>query len=301
MTELDPRLGIGGNNPPLPEQISITEDLQAEVTTFLETSQKGLSNQVAELLDEARLIPKEIDNDDDMGKAAKLIKRLRDLAKNLEATHAKEKAPYFRSSQSCDNFFFSMIDKVAKRAKPNKPGAADILQTRVDDYNQRKLAREQELRRQEAAKAAKEAAEKKRLEDEAAAKAEADRLAAERARKPETTAAKEAVADLSEVRAAEARAETSVAIEKAQEARVATLAKPADIVRTRVEDGPTVTMATEPYAIVEDFSKLDLAILRPFIKQDALEQALRAWAKTTNFNTEMPGALIGRRPKTVIR
>ena len=60
-------------------------------------------------------------------------------------------------------------------------------------------------------------------------------------------------------------------------------------------------MATEPYALVEDFELLDKAALWPFIKQDVIEQALRAWARTTGHNQQMAGAKIGRRPKTVVR
>ena len=126
-------------------------------------------------------------------------------------------------------------------------------------------------------------------------------MAAERARKPETTVAKSAMADLAESAASGSKIEADLALGKAEEAHIATLAKPADLVRTRVDEGPTVTMATEPYAIIEDESLLDRDRLWAFISLDAKEKALRAWAKTTGYNHPMAGAKIGRRPRSVVR
>jgi hypothetical protein len=60
-------------------------------------------------------------------------------------------------------------------------------------------------------------------------------------------------------------------------------------------------MAAEPYAVVEDYAALDKNALWPFVTRSAIEQALRAWARTTNYGTQMPGARVGRRPKTVVR
>jgi hypothetical protein len=294
--------GLGHNNPPLPEQISQARvELPEQVTVYLNEHYRDRLDQVTELLDRARDIPKVIEDDATMGEAAKIIKDLRDLGRALDTARETEKAPYFRSSQSADNFFFGLIDKIARRVTANRPGAADVLQQRVNDWNQRKLAAEREARRQVEEAARREAEEAARQAAVAAATAEEDRLAAERARKPETQAAKEAVADLSETNAAAARAEAGIAADKAQEARVATFAKAADIVRHRVEDGPTVTMATESYAVVTDFDALDAAVLWPFVDNAAKEKALRAWAKVHNFNKAMSGAEVGRRQKTVVR
>ena len=87
----------------------------------------------------------------------------------------------------------------------------------------------------------------------------------------------------------------------AQQAHIDTLAKPADIVRTRVEEGPTVTMQREAFAIVVDAALLDVAKLWPFVALAEKEKALRAWAKNTGYGTQMPGAEVGYRPKTVVR
>ena len=188
-----------------------------------------------------------------------------------------------------------------KRDKKQKPGAADVLQARLDSYQERKLAAERERRRQEAeaaAKAAREAAEKAAEERRAAEEAE---RAAARARKPETAAAKEQVAGQANTAAAAAEAEARLAADRAEVARVETLSKPADIVRTRSEGGAIATMGTEPYAIVEDYDLLDKSALWSFIKRDAIDAALRSWAKLYGHNKPMPGAAIGRRAKSQVR
>lgn len=293
----DPIAGIG-HNKSLPYLIAEEADLPQKVSEYLTEEYSKLSARVKDLLDEARELPHVIEDDDVMGRYAKLIKGFRDLTKEIESHHAKEKAPYFRSAQSADNFFFTLWGKCMRRGKGEKAGAADVLQSRLEDYNQRKLAAERARREAEERRLRREAEEARQAEIAAARKAEEDRLAAERARKPETIESKTAVADVSEQVAAQASADADLAVSKAQEARADAAARPADMVRARVDDGPTVTMGTETYATVEDYDLLDIMKLRPFIAQDALDKALRAWAKTTNFNVQMPGAVIGRRPKT---
>lgn len=299
---LNPRAVIGDNQESLPRQIAKAEEyLPAEVKNYLDEEHAGIPRRLEELLDRAREIPREIADDETMGTAAKIVKELRDLTKEIEATHAKESGPYFRSKQACDNWFFSLWDKAVRRAKTNRPGAADILNGRIDDYQQRKLRAEQERRRQEEERLRREAEEARRAEEAALRKAEEDRLAAERARKPETKDEKGAVAAQAEAAAAAASVEADLAVNKAQQARIETFAKPADIVRTRVEEGPTVTMARENYAMVVDEKLLDREKLWPFISLPEKEKAVRAWAKTTGYGQQMAGAEIGSRPKTVVR
>jgi hypothetical protein len=294
-------LATVGHNRGLAFAIPQEEDLPAQVVAYLGEEFARLPNRVTELLDKAREVPKVIEDDSAMGECAKVIKELRDLSKELESHRESEKAPYLRSSQSVDNWFWALRDKCMKRGKTDKPGAADILQDRLDNYNQRKLRAEQEKRRLEAEAARKEAEDRARAEADARRKAEDDRIAAERARKPETQAGKGAVADLSAAQLTAATIESDLAREKAQEAHIATLAKPADLVRTRVEEGPVVTMAREPYALIEDESLLDRHALWPFISLEAKEKALRAWAKNAGYNIPMAGASIGYRTKSVVR
>lgn len=293
--------GIGHNEPPLAAQISAQEEIQNAVTAWLDGQFGETQAIVSELLETARALPTSIDDEATMAEFAKLIRRFRDEAKRIEAFHAKEKAPYLRGGQAVDVFFFSLWEKCIRRSKTAKPGAADILQARLDDYTQRKLAAERERLRREAEEAERVAREAREKAERETREAEEARLAAERARKPETIEQKGAVAAVAEATAALSRADADIAHMDAIEAQVAATARPADIVRTRVEQGPTVTMASEPYAVIEDEAKLDRNALWPFISFDAKEKALRAWAKTTNHNQQMSGAKIGRRQKTVVR
>lgn len=289
--ETTPQRGIGDNS----------GDVAQRTTDYLHREYQQIVDDIAKMLDEARSLPQQIDNDEDLGLWAKMVKRFRDTTGKLKAFHTAEKEPHLRAGQAVDSFFFSLIDKCARRDRKNKPGAADIGQAKIDDYQQRKLAEEQARRRREAEEQA--ARERKLREEREAAEraAEEARLAAERARKPETIEAKTGIADHAKVAADNAAIEHQLAAEKAQEAYVETLAKPADVVRTRIDEGPLVTMKQEGYAEIIDADALDKSILWPFISLDAKEKALRAWAKNTGHTQQMAGASIGKRNKSTVR
>lgn len=297
----NPRAVIGGNVAPLAKLISDSDNFAQEVTDFLRDRFAGSPIAVAALLEEARELPDIIADDADKGKYTSLIKRIRDEAKRLGAYHEKEATNYLRGKQAVDQYFFGLIDKCSRRDKKNKPGAADILLARLNDYDTRVLAAEQARRRAEF-----EEAERVRLAAEAEAQrlaeeAEQARLAAERARAPAKIEEKAGIAATKGHEAVAATIEANVATTRAEDTRFATFAKPAEIMRTRGDDGTLSTMATEPYAEVVDADKLDKDKLWPFIKLETKEQALRAWAKNTGHTQQMDGAKIGKRPKSVVR
>jgi hypothetical protein len=238
---------------------------------------------------------------DDKEKVVDLIKRIRDIKVRALGLHELEKQPHLRRGQGTDNFFFGIVDRLLKRAKNNLDGAGDRLGKMLTDYDVRVLAEENERRRKAkeeadriAAKAEAERIEKERVAEEA-------RLAAERARKPETTAAKETVAEQKEVEAGSARVEEAVAQNAAEIAHVETLARPADIMRSRTSTGTLATMQQETYAEIETVGELDSAKLWGYVPFAEKEKALRAWAKSTDYREPMAGAKIGRRPKSTVR
>ncbi len=276
-------------------------DYAGEETKRLLRDYADFDTNVAELLEEAAKVTVPIADDAEKGTVVDLIKRLRDMGKRLAGIHEVEKQPHYRRGQAVDQFFFGLIDTLAKREKRNRNGAADTLGEALTAYDVRKLAEEQERRRLELEAAEREAARLRKIEEDKAREAEEARLAAERARKPETTAAKVEIADAAEQGASSARVETVVAEAAAEEKYVATLARPADIMRTRTAGGTMSTMAEVNYAEVVDATKLDMAKLWPFIKLEAKEQALRAWANNTGHREQMAGASIGKRPKSQVR
>lgn len=307
---------IGHNNPPLPQSIALVEgDFAIIVTDYLGAEHKKWPEAAAALLEEARQLPKEIPDDETKGKVASLIKRIRDTAKMLDGIHAKEKQPYKRGGEAVDQFFFGLIDKLARRAKTNNPGAADILNARLTDYDNRKLAEERARRDREAAETARLAREAQdRAEatrkDEERKQREADEAAAaaERARNPERK--DEKIAAAQEVRqeaqqqgavADQAKVDAEVVTARAQDAYHATLTSSADIMRTRIGEGTLATMGVEKYAEIINRDELDKAALWPFIPLADLEKALRGWARNTDYRQSMPGADVGRRNKSTVR
>ena len=287
----DTRGGIGDNQAP---------DFAKLEYDRLNQDYGNLNKSLEELLNEAAGIHS-IQDEDDKSVVTSLIKRIRDMKKTMDGLHEIEKQPHYRRGQGVDQFFFGMIGRLMKRNKNDQPGAGDVLGDMLTAYDTRKLAEEQERRRLAA-----EAAERARKAAEAEARRKAEeaeqaRLAAERAKKPETQAVKEEIATQTETQASAAIVDHAVAEQQAEAAYVETLAKPADIMRKRGEDGTLSTMATVPFAEIIDQSKLDKDALWPFIRLDAKETALNAWAKATGHSQQMEGAKIGRRPKSVVR
>ena len=296
---LNPRAVPGSNQAPDYAQI---------VTDRIAEEYREISNTVADLLAEAREMPKTVESDDTALKLGALIKRLRDSDSRIESVRTLEKEPYLRGGNAVDSFFNALRDKIGKRNKNDRaaaPGAIDILQARINDYQERKIAEErarQEAARREAEAIAKAAADKARKEAQEAADREA---AASRARTAATQAARQREAEAQQAAADKAAAEAQRTAELAEEARLASLAKPSDIARVRGNDqsgaGVTLTVAKEPYAILTDRNKVDLDLLRPYFTDAEIEKALRGWAKATGHRITMEGAEIGHRNKGVTR
>ncbi len=283
-------------------------DYAQETTNRLARDYAEVERSMNALLDEAREMPKVVEDDDTALKLGALIKRLRDADSRIEGIRIMEGEPHLRSTNAINALFFGWRDKLGKRNKNDrsaKAGAADILQARINDHQNRKIEEERarlEAERQEAARSAAEAA---RKAAEQARVAEEARLKAERARLVETKAAASAIAEAQERASAAAAREEARAAELAEEARLASLARSADIARVRGNDtsgaGVTLTVAQEPYAILTDRTQINLELLRPYFTDAEIEKALRGWAKSTMHKMAMPGAEIGHKNKGITR
>lgn len=286
------RAVIGGNEPPDYGQMAFDE---------MSEKYRGHERVISELLAEARTAPTEVNDEDTAGILTKLIKRGRDIDKQLESHREAEKEPHLRKEQGVDKYFFSWREKLARRKKTDKPGLIDILYARVDDYNQRKLRAELERRDAEAREAARieREATAKRLAEEQAAR---DRLAAaERARKQENIDAHQTAAADHAAAAQDAKRIEDEARVSLHDAEAAAAAKPADMVRARVSDDTILTGKKENYCDVIDVDKLDKDTLWAFVDDAAKVKACKQWAQVTQYKRQMPGANIGQRMKTVIR
>jgi chemotaxis protein histidine kinase CheA len=298
-TPLNPRAVPGSNEAP---------DYAQQVTDRIASEYAEVTATLDNLLAEAREMPKEVKSDADALMLGALIKRLRDLDGRCESIRGLEGEPYLRGKNAVDSFFFAMRDKIGRRNKTDRKsaaGATDILQARINAYQEQKLA-EERARREAEERAAREVARKAQEEAARIAREAAEKAAAaERARKEENRQAHAADAARLEEAAAIARTQAEQAAERAEDARIATLAKPADMTRVRGNDqsgaGVTLTTAQEPFAILTDRGKVDMEMLRPFFTDAEIEKALRGWARTTGHRVKMDGAEIGFRSKGVTR
>jgi hypothetical protein len=254
---------------------------------------------------DAKALPRPVESDEDMSAYIAIIKRAKEHRANLVAWHAKEKLPWYQRGIGTDNFFFRRIERFGRRNKNDKPGLVDILSAHVHDWQERKRLAEEARRRAEAEEAARKLREAQEAEAKRLREAEEARLAAERARKPEHIERKDQIAAQLEAAAQAATVEATMAADKALEATTATGASAAQMVRTRVDEG-MATMGTTKTAAIVDFAALKsspvaLTALAPFLKHEWLEQAVRQWARTTNYSEELPGVSVGTQRKTIIR
>jgi len=299
MTQLNPRAVVGDNQGV--DQAQIVND---RLALDYHQSVKNLDTSLAGMQE----MPEIVSSDADALMIGALIKNLRDQDNRLEAFREAEKQPFLRGGNAVDNFFHSLRDKIARRKKGDrsvKPGAIDILQGRIDVWQEQKRLAERarlEAERLEAARIARE--EQARLR-KALEEAEAARLAAERARKEETKAAKAALADAQALAAAHAKALADLAAEKAKDAVMATEVSNADIVRVRGDGtngaGVMLTSRQEGYAILIDRALIDMDALRPYFTDFEIEKALRGWAKANGHKVQMSGADVGLRQIGVTR
>jgi hypothetical protein len=263
------------------------------VTAAMARDYAALAQATSALLVEAKALPDAVSDEGDLQVVSAVIVKIRDKAKLANATREKEKEPYLRGGQAVDAFFKDLIDRLDK--------TNTILGRRVNAYQQAKLAEERARREREArdaalvaAEAAARVAEQQRLQREA-------EEAAARARKAENIAAhNEEAANRAELAAA-ASASATLAFNEAAAAEFAAKQKPAELTRSRFEEGTLVTMKQVGYVELVDASLLDLAVLRPFLKDEHLVMALRAWAKINGYKKPMPGAIVEMRDEAVVR
>lgn len=283
-TLVNPDAVAGHNDAPISAQ---------SVTAAMARDYAALSQATSGLLLEAKALPEMISDEAGLGAVSAVIVKIRDKAKFANATREKEKEPYLRGGQAVDAFFKDIIDRLDK--------TNTILGRRVNAFQQAKLAEERARREREAAEARMVAeAAARRLADQQRQQREAEEAAA-RARKQENIDAHlEQAADHAEMASAAAKT-TTVALNEAAAAEAALNVKPAELTRSRFEEGTVVTMKQVGYVELVDSSKLDIAVLRPFIKDEHLLIALRAWAKINGYKKPMDGAIVEMRDEAVIR
>lgn len=280
-----------------------SETFEARKAAELRRDYAALLSSVDSVLERMRALPKTVETDEEIDLYAIEIKAARELKKRLTGIHESEKAAPLGEGRAVDNVFFGAIDRLERRSnvKSAKPGAVDVCQQRINDCLNRRL---EKVRAQQAAEAAEAARKLREVQEQLAAAqaaaAEAEAKAA-RARKEENIAAHAAEAEKWEAAATASKREFAAAIEAAEDAETALKSKPADVTRVRLESGSLATMKEEPIVQILDATKLDKELLWPFIKEEHILMALKAWAKTKAHKTPMVGAMIKMGNKGEIR
>lgn len=254
--------GIGDNQPKAAEVVA--DRLRMDYGATEETT--------AAILETARQLPKSVEDDGTLELYAKVVREARDHCQRVESLRKVEKEPYFRSGQAVDAFFNTMAERLTKGMK--------VLNIRIDEYQQEKLERARQEREAAERKARQEA------EKAAAAAREAERKA-DRAK----TAAARAEA---EKQRRELEFEAKQKAQAAMMAQIDSAASPAELTRQRLTEGGMVTMKTTFEVEVVDYEKLPLDVLRPYIRRDAIDKAVRAWANATEHKATLPGVSITR-------
>lgn len=136
----DPRLAIGGNNPP-----DVTEQTQVE----LNERHADILKRAADVLAGVERAPTEIKDDETAGKVADLIRMIGSVTKAGEAAHKIAKAPHLEAGRAVDGWLKKMSEPLV---------AAKVRLQRPLDAFLRAKADAERRRREEEAKALEEAA-----------------------------------------------------------------------------------------------------------------------------------------------
>jgi flagellar biosynthesis GTPase FlhF len=263
-----------GDNIGAPYAESVADRLEQDYGELLDNAKNTIAD--------ANDLPHVVESSIDVSAVAAVVVKLRDLAARGKSHRAAEKEPYLRAGEAVFTFF-------TKRLVEPLDNCRATLQSRLNDYKQRQLAEERAKREAEAAVARKQQEEARRAREAAEA--------AERRARSDTAKEQRAA------EAAAARVEDDMSSAEAEKAILSTMAKAGKMVGERFEGDRAglVTMRKVPVVIIEDASKLNLEALRPYIKEEHLLSALRQWARATNYEQEMPGAVVGMREATVVR
>lgn len=302
-TQAEP--GIRHNNPPVicPPAADIRADLLAR---FPE-----LATRRDELLATARTIPDPMPVGDEAvaKKVSDFLSMCRKFLKVVNGHREGEKAPYLVAGETVDGFFKAGLSTEVE-GFGKKIRAAELVYIDAKATKER-LAREELARkaRENAERLAREAlaaenarlAEEKRLREIAAEEqAERERIA-KLTQNPNATEPvvapppPPAPPPLSTAPAEAKFAEATAAAELAEQLERSAQAPAASMGRVRGDLGGVSTIRKMWTGIVTDRAVLDLDALRQHIPQEALEQAVRAYAKTNGADGKPAPVLKGAR------
>lgn len=216
------------------------------ITETLVQSQRDLLRRVEALAQEATMAPKKIVNPSDLDVIASLVVQARKLGGEADEHRVAEKRPHLEAEREVDRFFATPIGRCKRMA--------DELTARASAYQ-------------------KQQAERQRREAEAIAA----RAREEEAKR--TLAAIKAEEGGRRAHAAQHDAKAEEAATTARQAEATMGASNADLTRQRTASGVLATARTEWTFEFDESEDIDLERLRPYLKVEHIEMAIRAAIK----------------------
>ncbi|ABS14267.1 hypothetical protein I6H96_02740 [Brucella anthropi] len=222
------------NEPPLSDRLAIDHET--------------LTERVADLLTLAReTIPAEITTDDENSKIGDVVKGIRKLLTEIANAKDTEKRPHLDANKIIEDFFKTLTERLTK--------GRDVIEARGKKFLDKKAADERQ-RREDAAQAAREEAERKLQEAQVA-----------------EDQGKDVHAEIKLEQATQADRRAQI-IEKAVDESAA------DMARTRLAGGGVSTLRTTWNFTVEDHANVDLNALRSFFSNSDIEKAIRGFVRS---------------------
>lgn len=232
---------LGHNNPPSPIE---------ELTTTLESGHAHYRTTAQELRDGVNNLPPTIEDEETAKRVVDFEGQLAETWKLVEEERVRLKKPHDDMAAAVQKFFKPILDQL----DASKRAAARL---RID-YQQRQAAAEQKRRDEEAAAARR-------------AKEEAERAAQEAARNARTPG--QALAAEEAAKEAEQAAQVAARAEKKADAPLA------DKSRVRGDYGTVRSLRKVWVHVIDDPTKVDLEALRLYLPDEAIDQAIRAFIR----------------------
>lgn len=269
-----------GDNSGAVRLAELLQDHVAGLTQSLVKNYAELARRAAALVVDAKALPEAVETDEQHGRSTDFYKDVDGVIKEIKKTREAEKAPFLEGGRKVDSFFNSISDTLEKVNSGIAARCTAFLRAKEDEARRKRLAEEQRLR-DEAAEANRKAAEATRLADEARAREAA-------ARKPENKTAAAAEARGHDETAEYLQSVAAQTSHAAEQAGRAAEAKPADLARTRGKSSLGTLRAEWTFSI-EDYSKIPLETLRPYLERAAIEKALKGFVKVHKEHAVLEG------------
>lgn len=216
----------------------------------------------------AKELPATVASDAALVAIADVVKDGRSILKRMDGARTAEVEPHLTAQREINAWFKAIAERVEK--------TNGILVSRSDDYQRRKAAEARRKAEEEARLAREEAERQRKLAEEAAAKAKVSQMVKAENR-----------ADDAEDRARRAEAQSTASV--------------ADLTRTRSTSGTVVSAKTELTFRITDWNSIDLPALRPYLKRDAVEAAIRSFMKIQGASASLAGVEFYEDVKSNIR